>query len=599
MMRFCKLGTALCLVLTLLLSLGLAVVPAAAQTPPPRDIGDINGDGTVDIDDILDVRRDMFGEQSLAGDDLAAALALTPDGIDIDTILAIRSIMFGTYSPGPTAAPTAVATPLPPVEGEGPVRTQEPFAMEPLLGGDTYYVSTAGNNANDGKTLETAWLTLQYAVNTIRDGDTILVAGGDYAGFHVSPMYSGDPDDGWKCIKALDPANKPRITSAQTTSTGRPSFVQFWGNSRESGIRKAIYVKYWVVDGLVADNTANDRNDPSLNVYGFDFVIASNMIIRNCEAYNSYLTGIFCSMVDNFVAENNISEGNREHGFYFNCGGDNFVFRRNISKDNDNCGFHLNGGYHLPIAQDDRDGIHRNGLYEFNINSGNGAGGGASFNLSGLRGGIVRNNLSFNERASGITLFAGNASDTSRDVEIYNNTILLARENSRAVVLYDGNNKGHWCSDCPAGSEPVPPHNETSMIDKPLNTFFYNNIFGYVTPPAGNLVSVGTGTGGGPRLNQPNVIFRGNLFIGTQSTGYVSVPASTLTILRNSNTFEPDVSKIFVNPGVDHSLKPDSPAIGCGVYIPSDFSPFDNSGIPRDPFNRDAGALVYAPAFPG
>jgi len=75
--------------------------------------GDINGDGLVDVDDILDVRRHMFGLADLEGAMQDAALLLTPGGIDIDTILAIRRIMFGMDStPGETEKPAPSPTPL-------------------------------------------------------------------------------------------------------------------------------------------------------------------------------------------------------------------------------------------------------------------------------------------------------------------------------------------------------------------------------------------------------------------------------------------------------------------------------------------------------
>lgn len=44
----------------------------------------------------------------------------------------------------------------------------------------TYYVSTSGNNANDGLTPTSAWRNIQYAANYVRAGDTVNVLGGVY-----------------------------------------------------------------------------------------------------------------------------------------------------------------------------------------------------------------------------------------------------------------------------------------------------------------------------------------------------------------------------------------------------------------------------------
>jgi len=44
----------------------------------------------------------------------------------------------------------------------------------------TLYVSTSGNDRNDGKTLETAWRTIRRGARELRAGDTLLIAGGEY-----------------------------------------------------------------------------------------------------------------------------------------------------------------------------------------------------------------------------------------------------------------------------------------------------------------------------------------------------------------------------------------------------------------------------------
>ena len=44
----------------------------------------------------------------------------------------------------------------------------------------TLYVSTAGNDQNDGKTLETAWRTIARGARELRSGDTLLIAEGRY-----------------------------------------------------------------------------------------------------------------------------------------------------------------------------------------------------------------------------------------------------------------------------------------------------------------------------------------------------------------------------------------------------------------------------------
>ena len=44
----------------------------------------------------------------------------------------------------------------------------------------TFYVSTKGNDSNDGKSLETAWKTIRRGVRELRAGDTLLIDEGEY-----------------------------------------------------------------------------------------------------------------------------------------------------------------------------------------------------------------------------------------------------------------------------------------------------------------------------------------------------------------------------------------------------------------------------------
>src|SRR5690606_22517983 len=73
-------------------------------------------------------------------------------------------------TPTPTAVAAATIPPSP--------------SLTPTLGGQTYYVATNGNNGNSGSAAA-PWLTLQYAVDQIAPGDTILVQSGTYVGMRI------------------------------------------------------------------------------------------------------------------------------------------------------------------------------------------------------------------------------------------------------------------------------------------------------------------------------------------------------------------------------------------------------------------------------
>ena len=70
--------------------------PTPAPTPNYGLPGDVNGDGVVDIEDLLAVIDHIFETELLTGEGLAAALALAEDGatVDIEVLLAIIDLIF-------------------------------------------------------------------------------------------------------------------------------------------------------------------------------------------------------------------------------------------------------------------------------------------------------------------------------------------------------------------------------------------------------------------------------------------------------------------------------------------------------------------------
>ena len=298
-----------------------------------------------------------------------------------------------------------------------------PVIDGPVLNGTTYYIANDGNDCLDGRSPKRAWKTLQHAVYALQPGDTALVAPGTYEGLFIRSVSFNGRANGWKAIRALDPGNKPRInTRSAHGSDGRPSGIFLRGTDDTSRIA------YWFFDGLVAEDTHGA---------GFDCIWTDHIRIQNCEAYrnainnpknagmpgphyNHRCTGFFCAHGTNYVALNNHSEGNAEHGFYINNSSRNFIYRGNTARGNMGCGFHLNGDATMGGT-----GVCENGLYEYNMTDGNGITGGAAFNFDGLHNGIVRDNRIINTGCGAMTFFCMNGSDTSRHVDVHDNTIVV------------------------------------------------------------------------------------------------------------------------------------------------------------------------------
>jgi len=75
----------------------------------------------------------------------------------------------------------------------------------------TYYVSTTGNDANDGLSERSAWRTISHAAKVAKAGDTVLVLPGDYGDERVVFANSGEKG---KPIVFKGHKGRPRLKSA-------------------------------------------------------------------------------------------------------------------------------------------------------------------------------------------------------------------------------------------------------------------------------------------------------------------------------------------------------------------------------------------------
>jgi hypothetical protein len=134
----------------------------------------------------------------------------------------------------------------------------------------TYYVSTGGSDLNPG-TSSQPWVTLQHAVDSIAQGDTISVNSGSYAGFRVE--NSALPG-AVKTIRAdLGASMVVHAPGPINRHSGNIEFENFDAS-----------VKYWVIDGFeVADSPK----------FGIDLRDTDYITVQNCFVRDSALTGIF------------------------------------------------------------------------------------------------------------------------------------------------------------------------------------------------------------------------------------------------------------------------------------------------------------------
>src|SRR5215471_8962154 len=281
---------------------------------------------------------------------------------------------------------------------------------------NTFYVATTGKDSNTGAQAQ-PWLTLQHAVDNINPGDTILVESGTYAGCRIGN------------------SGQPAAVCTLKADTGARVLVNAPGpsNKHNSNIEVELFdstVSYWVIDGFESANSPR---------YGIDIRVTNFITVQNCITHGSALTGIFLAFSDHPLIQNNETYLNGEHGIYDSNSGDYPTISGNKSHHNYSAGIHMNGDR----TQTPGDGIISFAVVEKNIIYENGGGGGSGINCDGVSDSIFRNNLLYNNHASGISLYAIDGAEGSSRNLVYNNTIVMAAG-------------ARWCIKIPASDAGLP-----------------------------------------------------------------------------------------------------------------------------------------------
>ncbi len=286
----------------------------------------------------------------------------------------------------------------------------------------TYYVAPppAGSDSNAGSQAA-PWATLQKGGDTARAGDTVVVLPGTYQGFR--PRNSGT---------AQAPITFRAQPGAVVNAPGTAN-----SNSDNIWVRDVDYI---AIDGFESTNAPR----AGIAVQGEPDANATGVVIRNCFAHNNGRWGIFTGFARDLLIENNeTSFSAAEHGIYVSNSGDNPTVRGNRVHDNNAAGIQLNADP-AEMGSDPTDpqgdGIITNALLELNVIHDNGVAGAAAINLASVRASLIRNNLLYNNHATGIAGWDdgdGNAFGTMGN-RIIGNTIMQPANARFAIGLKDG-----------------------------------------------------------------------------------------------------------------------------------------------------------------
>jgi len=272
-----------------------------------------------------------------------------------------------------------------------------------------YYVATWGSDSNPG-TSAAPWRTLQWAVDHIAAGDTILVASGSYVGCRITHSgAAGSPST----LKA-DVGASVLVNAEPPTST-RHSFIEAYISTSQT-------VNYWVIDHLEVSGSGG---------YGVDLHFTSNITVQNCYVHNSSITGLYSSHGPYTSFLNNETSANGEHGIYHCNSADYPTIRGNLSHDNSKAGVHMNGdlsqgGNGLIYYPD----IEKNAIY--NNDPGNAA---SALNLGAVWYGTIFNNLCYNNHDRGISLYDSDGASGSSYNKVYCNTFVSPSDSNDIIVI--------------------------------------------------------------------------------------------------------------------------------------------------------------------
>jgi len=284
----------------------------------------------------------------------------------------------------------------------------------------TYYVSNTGSNSNSGN-ISSPWLTIQFGVDRLNAGDTLLIENGNYNGFLVTR-------GGTSTARITIQANGDAVNIISDSGIGDDpnEFITINNSS------------YITIDGfnIAGDHTRGNGfgthgATPSNPMHGL--IIKNNTIFNAGSSSSPGNTCLYVSNASETLLENNSLYGCSEHGIYIaNAGAKNVIVRHNKIYNNGVEGIHNNG---------DRfsggDGLITGLVISHNEIFNNGQ---SAISMDGVQDSMISNNLIYNNARHGIGGYAIDGSAGPKNLIIVNNTF---NANSSFAVRFSEDEGNH------------------------------------------------------------------------------------------------------------------------------------------------------------
>ncbi len=366
-------------------------------------------------------------------------------GQTTDTVTVLYSTIDGTAKNGPDYHAVSGMLTFAPGETEKIVTVT--LYGDTLAEGDEHFLFTLTNPTTDG-TLPVRLGHQSASSMTIDDEDTPLTL--NYRTLWVSPTGSDFQGDGsaakpWKSLQH----------AAEQVGPGDYVIVlpgQYQGMYMTNDGKADARITFHAMPGVEVNEANPVNNLDGLNLEGADYVtiegfnvhdmpraglrsvLNQGVILRENVSDHNTFWGILTGWSEGIIVENNVtSHSVKEHGIYISNSADDAIVRNNISFGNRCAGIQFNADGGLP-----GDGVHSRNLIEGNLIYDNGVGGGGAINLDAVQDSIIRNNLLFNNHATGIVLYVGFGAEPSTNNLVENNTVVNASDSRYALLMWNG-----------------------------------------------------------------------------------------------------------------------------------------------------------------